>query len=320
MKLDLENILSSGGATQLRKAEVHGETDILSEVLICPPTYLEPVPCCAVTRESIRQGFEVSLDEAIDQHIELQNALARLGVTCRVLPPAPGLADMCFTRDAAVTTPWGLLGLNPSMPHRREEVTRLLEFARASGLRILGRIERGTVEGGDICVARPGLLFIGCSGERTDETGAQAVAEIFRAAQWDAHIYRFDPHFLHLDTQFCMVAEELALGCTAVLSDTFLALLDRTGIELIDVSYEESQRLGCNILALGDRRILSSSDNARVNAVLRQRGFRVETVNVSQFAQCGGGIHCLTMPINRTEPASDAIAFQHIAAVLKRAF
>src|ERR1700754_4845113 len=146
MKLDLENILSSGAAAQLRQATVQGETETLTEVLICPPSYLEPVPCCAVTRESIRQGFELSLDEAIDQHVELQNALARLDVTCRVLPPVPGLADMCFTRDAAVTTPWGLLGLNPSMPHRRHEVTQLLEFARSSGLRIFGRVEQGMVE------------------------------------------------------------------------------------------------------------------------------------------------------------------------------
>ncbi len=34
------------------------------------------------------------------------------------------------------------------------------------------RIREGRIEGGDICLARRGLLILGISGERTDEAGA----------------------------------------------------------------------------------------------------------------------------------------------------
>jgi N-dimethylarginine dimethylaminohydrolase len=298
LKLELDYSFGAGSAVRRSAMGVTGETETLAELLLASPTYLEPVPCCSATRASLRDGFAVSVEEAGRQHKRLQNLLERHGVRCRMLPPQPGLPDLCFTRDAAVMT-WGLLGLNPAMPHRAREVDHVLRFARAAGIPVIGAIGRGTAEGGDICVARPGLVFIGCSGERTDETGAESVAEIFRAAGWEAIVYRFDPHFLHLDTQFCMVRKNLALACTDVLSGAFLASLDRLGIDTIPVTYKEAARLGCNILALGRDRVISSADNSRVNALLTQRGLAVETVDISQFTHCGGGIHCLTMPLAR---------------------
>ncbi len=300
MKLEFDYPAGSGAKPiHIAAAAVSGETDPLVEVLLCRPAHLEAVPCCSVTRESVRDGFVASREIALAQHRDLQKALERRGVRCRSMPAIPGLPDLCFTRDSAVTTPWGLLGLRPAMPHRQGEVDEVLRVARSAGIPTIGRIERGTVEGGDVCIARPGLVVIGCSGERTDQQGARALADLFVTAGWSAEIYNFDPHFLHLDTQFCMVAEDLALGCSEVLSDAFLATLRRLEIEVLPVSYKEARTLGCNVLALGNRRILSAVTNRRVNEVLSARGFDVETVDVSQFTQCGGGIHCLTMPINR---------------------
>ena len=209
---------------------------------------------------------------------------------------------MCFTRDALLTTPWGLLALRPAAQHRQPEADHALAMVRRLGAPLAARIRRGTAEGGDIAIIRPGLVIIGCSGERTDEEGAESVAEIFRSQGWDALIYRFDPHFLHLDTQFSMVAEGLALACTDVLDDRFLDDLHRLGIETVPVSYKEARSLGCNVLALGGGHILSSADNGRVNAVLEKRGFTVEPLAIDQFTQCGGGLHCMTMPLARTRP------------------
>jgi N-dimethylarginine dimethylaminohydrolase len=303
LKLELDYAYPAGSNVDDIVVGVTGETDTLVDVLLAVPSHLEPVPCCAATRASLRGGFAVSQMDAMRQHRALQKALERWNVQCRLLPADPGLADLCFTRDAAVTPPWGLLGLNPAMPHRAREVDHLLRFARRSGIPIFDTIRHGTVEGGDICIARPGLVFIGCSGERTNDAGASSVAAMFEAAGWEAVIYRFDPHFLHLDTQFCMVRPDLALACTDVLSDAFLATLDRLDIETIAVSYKEAMQLGCNILSVGQDRILSSAHNGRVNALLTDRGLDVQSVDISQFTRCGGGIHCLTMPLLR-QPAT----------------
>jgi arginine deiminase len=100
-----------------------------------------------------------------------------------------------------------------------------------------------------------------------------------------------------------MVGDGLALACVDVLSDDFLESLKTHRIETIAVSYKEARALGCNVLALGDRRILASADNERVNGLLRARGFQVETVELDQFTRCGGGVHCLTMPLARAAKA-----------------
>jgi N-dimethylarginine dimethylaminohydrolase len=68
---------------------------------------------------------------------------------------------------------------------------------------------------------------------------------------------------------------------------------------LVPVTREEVRRLGANILSLGGGRLVSSLDNDRVNAVLERLDYQVIRADVSQFALCGGGIHCLTMPLAR---------------------
>lgn len=279
---------------------VLGETDRLTDVMLCRPSHLAAVPCCSVTRESLRDGFVISTTAALAQHRALERALQAHGVRCHLAPPQTGMPDLCFTRDSSVMTPWGLLGLRPATDHRAGETAQVLSTARDWGVDIIGQVEAGTVEGGDICIVRPGMVIIGCSGERTDEAGADWVASLFRDYGWDALIHRYDPHFLHLDTQFCMLSPNLALACVDVLDDGFLARVRAAGIELVPVTYKEARRLGCNILALGEGRILASDEAPRVNAALRARGFEVETVAISQFTRCGGGVHCLTAPLRRT--------------------
>ena len=302
MKLEFDGGAAGAVKQGHREAAVRSETDRLLEVLLCRPTYLEAVPCCSVTRESLGSGFRPSVDEATRQHMTLEAILEANGVTTRRMRPQPGLADACFTRDASVMTPWGLLGLNPAAAHRRREPQQALDFARAQHLPIVGSVEAGTVEGGDVCIAREGFLIVGYSDERTSQRGAASVCELFAAAGWKTMTYRFDPHFLHLDTQFCMVDDDLALACVDVLQDDFLTAVTAQGIELVPVTYKEARRLGCNLLALGDRRVISSDSSPRVAHELRRRGVLVETVDISQFEQCGGGIHCLTMPISRRSP------------------
>lgn len=299
MKLDFFEGATGALRAQSATQAVWGETEQLLEVLLCRPTYLEAVPCCSVTCESLQNGFTTSIADATRQHMMLEAILEANGVATRLLRPQPGMADLCFTRDCSVMTPWGLLGLNPAAPHRRGETALALDHARASHIPVLGTIKAGTVEGGDVCIAREGLLIVGWSGERTSEQGAISVCELFAAAGWKTLTYRFDPHFLHLDTQFCMVDRDLALACVDVLHDDFLAAMAEEGIELIPVTYKEARGLGCNLLALGDRRVITSASSPRVAAELRRRGVTVDTVDVSQFEHCGGGIHCLTMPIAR---------------------
>ena len=305
MKIDFDLYPPSAAMSEARASgRAHGEAEPLTDVVLCAPSYLEPVPCCSVTRESLRKGFTTSRATAAAQHQALRRVLGANGVVCHDLPPVPGMPDLAFTRDVAVATPWGLVALNPALEHRAIEVDHFAAWARQHADGPVTRIDAGRIEGGDVCIARQGLLIVGVSGARTDELGAEAFSAPFRADGWDVLVYHFDPHFLHLDTMFCMVDPTRALACVDALDDRFLAEVARRGIELLPVSYKESRRLGCNVLSLDGRRVIAGGATPRVSAMLRGAGFEVCEVELDQFQACGGGVHCLTMPLARRPAAA----------------
>ncbi|USI73409.1 dimethylarginine dimethylaminohydrolase family protein [Sphingomonas morindae] len=282
---------------------VRSESDPLTDVLLVAPDHLAPVPCCSVTREKLRDGHRTDGDRARAQHRALVEALRRAGAMPRLIPGDPDCPDMAYARDAGLMTPWGLLPLAPGAPHRRREAALLADRVRALGVPVLPAIGEGRVEGGDISVFRDGLVLIGCSGERTDAAGAAAVARLFERHGWEALIYAFDPHFLHLDTQFAALSANRALACVDVLEDRFLATLAQRGIDLVPVSYKAARQLGCNILALGGGRVLATSGTG-LAARLAPLGFAVEEVALDEFTSCGGGVHCLTLPLARVPGAA----------------
>lgn len=284
-----------------RHIGVSGETHPLAKLVLCAPRFLAPVPCCSVTKERLREGFGTDRAAAMRQHAMLRTMLEKAGVTCHMMPAMPGSSDMCFTRDVGVSSPWGIVGLKPALEHRAAEVDHFAAWATSAFGAPVRRIRRGRIEGGDICIARPGLLIIGISGVRTDEEGAAEFCEPFKAAGWDVLLYPFDEHFLHLDTIFCMLDHHRALACVDVLDDAFLESVGRRNIELLPVSYKEARRLGCNVLSLDGRTIVSGASTPRVSAMLRRSGFEVLEVDLDELAACGGGVHCLTMPLERRE-------------------
>jgi N-dimethylarginine dimethylaminohydrolase len=278
---------------------VASETGRLTDVLLSAPAYLEMVPCNAVTRDSLANGLFASPAVAARQHRALTAALEQAGVRCHFVPPVPGLADLCFTRDAVLMSPWGLIELRPAAPHRRAEPAHVADAAVALGLPHLGRITDGSIEGGDVCLLREGVLLIGHSGDRTDETGARALGDMFERRGWAVIHTRFDPVFLHLDTLFTMVSADCAVACPEALEDDFLGRLGELGIGIIPASIGEVGALGANLLSLGDGRLLAPAGNGRLNAILADCGFEVIETDLDQFTLCGGGAHCLTMPLAR---------------------
>lgn len=278
---------------------VDSEFGRLQSVLLADPRHLALVPCNLVSNQSIREGRAPCSAKAVRQHAGLVAALRSEGCEVRLVPADTGLPDLAFTRDSSLMTPWGLLGLRPGAKHREREVDVVLEAAKGAGVRVLGRIEEGRVEGGDVLILRPGTLLIGVSGERTDEAGADALGRIFRAKGWTVLKQRIEPQYLHLDTIFCPAGRDLAVACTNALDQAFLTNMARMGIELLPVTAAEARRLGCNLLSLGDNRVVTAGTSSRIDVELAVRGYRSIAVDLSEFTMCGGGVHCLTMPLRR---------------------
>src|SRR5213076_1606491 len=159
----------------------------------------------------------------------------------------------------------------------------------------LGAIRGAAFEGGDFVALDCGRAAVGL-GART-EAGALSELRALLGPTVELIGVPFEARYLHLDLIFNVIAERLALACSGALPPTFLDRLERDGFRLLEVSEAEVFHHGCNVLAVGDGRIISHTGNARVNDLLRAEGLEITAVEVSELAKSGGGPRCLTLPI-----------------------
>ncbi|ACI50555.1 amidinotransferase [Gluconacetobacter diazotrophicus PA1 5] len=281
---------------------IDSETGHLDDVLLCPPTYYDWIPSNDIAVLSLENGLKPEHHAVQKQFDEMVDCLRSAGVTCHFLTPQPGLPYQVYTRDSSQTTPFGTVVTSLFRHERKDEKAQIEAFYGAGEIwKTAGKgTAGGHVEGGDIHVIRPGLLAVGVTGTRTDTAGAREFTGWFDEAGWQTRMIRFSDHFLHLDVVFTMVAENLALVAPDALADADLDWFRDQGIRLLPVTYKEAMRdMACNVLALGDGRVVSPRHSTRVNAMLRAEGLTVLDPELDQFSQGGGSIHCMTMPLRR---------------------
>jgi N-dimethylarginine dimethylaminohydrolase len=79
-----------------------------------------------------------------------------------------------------------------------------------------------------------------------------------------------------------------------------IELLQSRGFNLIEIDASERDSMACNVLALGNNRLLAIQENERTNARLRDAGFDVRTFpGLELCINGGGGPTCLTRPLLR---------------------
>ncbi len=280
------------------KFRVDSETGRLRDVLLCPPVNYHWIDTNAVAHATLSTGAPADPARRMAQYAQLESALKTANVALHHTLPEPQLPYQVYTRDSSQTTPWGPVLTQLAMPQRRGEYASLLDFhGRHDGFYKF--CSAGTVEGGDIHIIRPGLLMIGHSGVRTNEAGAAQFGGFFTAHGWEVKLVPFAEHFLHLDVLFCMATPRLAVACIDVLGDDFETFLNDRQIRVLRASYAEVMAMSCNLLSLGDDRVISPAHSVRLNDMLRAEGVAVFDPELDEFARGGGSVHCMTMPLKR---------------------
>ena len=70
-------------------------------------------------------------------------------------------------------------------------------------------------------------------------------------------------------------------------------------IDIIPVEEQAIFEHGCNLQALGNRKVISLKRNTYVNEELRKRGMEVIELDITEILKAGGGSHCMTFPLIR---------------------
>ncbi len=223
-------------------------------------------------------------------------------------PDPVGQLDAMFAYDPSFMTDSGAILLRMGKPERLGETAFHERDYEALGIPILGRIEEpGTVEGGDALWLDERTLAVG-RGYRTNDEGIDQLEAILRKI--DVEVVRVAlPHWrgpgecLHLMSLLSPVAADLAVAYPPLMETAFVELLRDRGWRLIEVSDEEFDTLGCNVLALAPGRCLVVDGNPVTRARLEAAGCEtLAYVGAEISLNRAGGPTCLTRPVWRANP------------------
>ena len=278
---------------------VDSEYGLLHDVLLCRPDHFRWLPTSSISKATLASGAVFDHDLAMRQHAEMVDAYAGAGVTVHLLESDPALPYQVYARDSSFMTPHGAVVTQMHQWWRRGEYAAVIRFCRDNDIPIFGMVTAAAFEGGDFDVIEPGCVLIGYCGERTQEPAARQVAGWFEAQGWEVRLEPIAEHYVHIDLMVCMLAPKLAAVCLDTTSDGVISWLKHKAIELVPVSYRDTMALGCNVMALGNDRVISTAQSTDLNARLRALGFEVYDPDVSMFTLGGGGVHCMAQALRR---------------------
>jgi N-dimethylarginine dimethylaminohydrolase len=264
-----------------RQYNSHGR---LRKVLLCAPEYYRELPISEVASTSMHAGLAAALEEA---GIELEWERAH-----------PDHHWQVYTRDFGVNTSFGPLVGKYKYEQRWGDEEFAIEAFDRLGIGTVGRVTHGAVEGGDSWMLDETTLVIG-SGNRSTLSGIQNAAEIMKPHGVEVVPVEFLAKWNHLDMIFSVVAEKICLYSPDGLPETYVKFLKDKGWRLLAVPVADVLKTGCNVLALGDGKVLSFEENPAVNSMLKAEGFEVLAPPLREFTKMGGGPHCLTFELQR---------------------
>lgn len=268
------------------------EYDVLKRVILCQPQYMTIREVINETQEHFKKEG-IHIKRALEQHGEFVKILKENNVDVILLPYHKKYPEQVFTRDVGFTLGQTIFVAKMATEVRSGEENILKQWLEDEEISYYNLIEE-RIEGGDVVIDQ-NTIYVGLS-NRTDEKAVEQLQRLL--INFKVIPIPFKEKYLHLDCIFNIVSPEVALIYPHALTqkeiDFFAARYD-----LIEVSEEEQFQLGTNVLSIGNKRILSLPVNSNVNKQLRDRGFQVIEVDITEIIKSGGSFRCCTLPILR---------------------
>lgn len=274
---------------------VKNSTGKLKQVLMSYPQYLSIEPINVISKHfKDHQLDKKKIDEEFNLLVQTYQ---NLGIEVFFLPPSETYPDSVFARDFGACLKDGYILGRFKHEYRKNERKAYEKKMQELNIPQLFKVHEGYFEGGDFFFLDDKTIVIGLL-ERTNQIGYQEIKEHFKN-QYKVLFVESDPEFLHLDMCFNLIDEHLALICKDAFDISFLQELQKRNIELIEVSKKDIFRHGLNVQALGDKKVLALKKNHDINLQIKQKGYEVIELDITEILKCGGGIHCMTFPLKR---------------------
>ncbi|HEX3607719.1 MAG TPA: arginine deiminase-related protein [Candidatus Dormibacteraeota bacterium] len=242
-------------------------------------------------------GTEVDGGMALAQWSALHTAYTLLGEEVILVDQQPGLPDMVFTANAAVVHAGEAVLSRFRHPERQGEEPYWQRALERLGITVHRLPDEVAFEGAGDALFVGERLFCG-HGFRTDLESHPLVSRLLDVEVVSLRLV--DPRFYHLDTCFCPLNESTVLFAPAAFDAASQQLVRHIVPHVIEVPVEVAAGFACNAIRLGDR-VISSLAAERLEEPLHHAGFDTVALPMSEFMKSGGGVRCLSLPVDLAE-------------------
>jgi dimethylargininase len=242
------------------------------------------LPDCALTH---LERIPIDAGKAAAQHAAYERALAEAGAEVIRLPELADDPDAVFVEDTALLLDGHAVITRPGVASRAGETESTA--AGLAGRFELHRMTSGFVDGGD--VLRIGkTLYVGLS-TRTDRAGIGALSELIAPLGYRVEQAELGD-CLHLKTGATFAGPDAAGTPVLLYSERSVDPARFAGVE--PLAADDREPAAANCLRVGEALILPAG-NQRTADRLRQRGFHVVEVDVSELQKAEAGVTCMSL-------------------------
>lgn len=256
-------------------------------VYMCPPDYLS-------LNYEINPWMDkenpFSLEKAIKQWNELfalyQNLIP--GKIFKV-EAKEGLTELCFLGDSLFAINNDVVYSRFAREERYHETEYVMEYFSAylKGNRVPETIY---YEGSGETMIWKNQIFVGY-GQRSSKDIITYLSDIFKRDVYGLEL--ITEKYYHLDTAFFPINETLIAIYPEAFSKESLSFIRNLDAEILELNSNDAQSFALNSVSLGNDLIIHKSAQNFIR-LMREKGFTVHEVDISEFIKFGGGLKCLS--------------------------
>ena len=266
--------------------------------LVCRPDYFDST---FMFNPWMDYTESVDPDLAIKQWERMVAELTAVGADVRYLEPSPYSPAQVFTADGAIVTGANhALVLRNDGPRGTLELRNFAEWLKSDGFSVESIPPNRRIDGGNVLKLHDGSYAVGMKpgSDGSSERYLEKILELTNGAKLH-RIRLVDQKFLHLD----MALGKLGNDGYLVFESAFengLESLDSTPVaekQIIPVSRKDAETYACNGVTIGNTFLTGNISSSLIDSI-EGLGYRTVTLDLGEFHKAGGGLKCLTLPLN----------------------
>ena len=228
----------------------------------------------------------MAIDEQLAerQWLDYVGAVQSAGWDLHEVPPADDCPDAVFVEDTVVMLDGLAVITRPGADSRRGEIVAVEKVVDELGLSVNRIIPPGTLDGGDILKIGE-IVYVGRGG-RTNPDGVRQLRRILEPLGRRVIAVPLSK-VLHLKSAVTALPDGTVVGYPPLLDDAaifphFLAVPEESG---------------AHVVCLSEEHLLTAADCPRSVTMFEDRGYRVTTIDISEFQKLEGCVTCLSVRI-----------------------